>query len=74
MASSSQDTYIDVALFIQRTYDSRFMDEYPLFIQSNYDSTFMDAYLHAIVSYYDELFDKLHLFNVAQRQFLQAIK
>ncbi len=33
----------------------------------------MDAYLQAIVSNYDELFGQLHLFNVAQKQLLQAI-
>jgi hypothetical protein len=58
MASNSQDTHIDA---------------YPLAIPSNYDTTFMDAYLHAIVSNYDELFGQLHLFNLAQKQLLQAI-
>ncbi|KAH9572940.1 hypothetical protein CY35_02G178200 [Sphagnum magellanicum] len=33
----------------------------------------MDTYLQAIVSNYDELFGQLHLFNVAQKQLLQAI-
>jgi len=33
----------------------------------------MDAYLQAIVSNSDELFGELHLFNVAQKQLLQAI-
>jgi ankyrin repeat protein len=58
MASSSQNTCIDA---------------YLLAIPSNYDTTFMDAYLQAIVSNYDELFGQLHLFNVAQKQLLQAI-
>jgi hypothetical protein len=58
MASNSQDTYIDA---------------YLLAIQGNYDSTFMDAYLHAIVSNYDILFRQLNLFNLAQKQLLQAI-
>jgi hypothetical protein len=58
MASSSQDTHIDA---------------YPIAILSNHDSTFMDAYLHAIVSNYDKLFRQLHLFNLAQKQLLQAI-
>jgi len=58
MASSSQNTCIDA---------------YLLAISSNYDTTFMDAYLQAIVSNYDELFGQLHLFNVAQKQLLQAI-
>ncbi|CAM6008520.1 unnamed protein product [Sphagnum balticum] len=59
MASNSQDTYI--------------VDAYLLAILSNFDITFMDAYLHAIVSNYDELFGQLHLFNLAQKQLLQAI-
>jgi ankyrin repeat protein len=58
MSSNSQDTCIDA---------------YLLAIPSNYDTTFMDAYLHAIVSNYDELFGQLHLFNLAQKQLLQAI-
>ncbi len=33
----------------------------------------MDAYLHAIVSNYDKVFRQLHLFNLAQKQLLQAI-
>jgi hypothetical protein len=33
----------------------------------------MDAYLHAIVSNYDILFRQLHLFNLSQKQLLQAI-
>jgi hypothetical protein len=58
MASNSQDTCIDA---------------YLLAMPSNYDATFMDAYLHAIVSNYDKLFRQLHLFNLAQKQLLQAI-
>jgi hypothetical protein len=59
MASNSQDTYI--------------VDAYLPAILSNCDITFMDAYLHAIVSNYDKLFRQLHLFNLAQKQLLQAI-
>jgi hypothetical protein len=48
-------------------------DAYLLAIPSKYDTTFMDAYLYAIVSNYDELFGQLHLFDLAQKQLLQAI-
>jgi hypothetical protein len=37
------------------------------------DTYIVVAYLHAIVSNYDELFGQLHLFNLAQKQLLQAI-
>jgi hypothetical protein len=59
IASNTEDTYV--------------ADAYLLAILSNCDTTFMDGYLHAIVSNYDELFGQLHLFNLAQRQLLQAI-
>jgi hypothetical protein len=39
----------------------------------NYDTTFLDAYLRAIVSNYDKLFRQLELFNLTQKQLLQAI-
>jgi hypothetical protein len=40
-----------------------------LAIPSNHDTTFMDAYLFAIV----RNSDKLHLFNIFQKQLLQGI-
>jgi ankyrin repeat protein len=40
---------------------------------SNSQDTCIDAYPQAIVSNDDELFGQLHLFNVAQKQLLQAI-
>ncbi|KAH9572945.1 hypothetical protein CY35_02G178700 [Sphagnum magellanicum] len=40
---------------------------------SNSQDTCIDAYPQAIVSNYDEPFGQLHLFNVAQKQLLQAI-
>jgi hypothetical protein len=40
---------------------------------SNSQDTCIDAYPQAIVSNYDELFGRLRLFNVAQKQLLQAI-
>jgi len=48
-------------------------DAYLPTIPSNYDTTFMDAYLRATVSNYDKLFRQLELFNLAQKQLLQAI-
>jgi hypothetical protein len=45
-----------------------YMDSYPA-IPSNCDTTFMDAYLLAIL----RNCDKLDLFNLCQKQLLQAI-
>jgi hypothetical protein len=58
MSSNSQETCTDACF---------------LAIPSNGDTIFMDAYLHAILRNYDELFGQLHLFNLAQKQLLQAI-